>query len=200
MVELSMRHPFAEWGFLYSPMMSGKGGRYPSVHFLTRYLETLPESINVALHMCGDGAPNLINGDEQEQNLLEIMRQRNGRIQLNFNAARRGFTTSQLSDFIAKAGVDIITQYSKPNASVVSNIQLNNHLMLFDASGGQGKLRDSWNPPLANAVCGYAGGLSPINIAEQLPLIHSAVGGNPYWIDMEGKLRDEKRSFYPIQS
>ncbi len=38
-------------------------------------------------------------------------------------------------------------------------------------------------------ACGYAGGLGPDNLEEQLELISAAAGDCSFWVDMEGKLR-----------
>lgn len=40
--------------------------------------------------------------------------------------------------------------------------------------------------------CGYAGGLSPDNIAEQLDLIDAAAGDVDYWVDAETHVRTEE--------
>lgn len=41
------------------------------------------------------------------------------------------------------------------------------------------------------AFFGYAGGLFPANIAEQLPKIEAARGPYDFWIDMQGRVRDD---------
>ena len=60
--------------------------------------------------------------------------------------------------------------------------------VLFDSSGGKGRLLEKWPNSIEN--CGYAGGLAPDNVKEQLCLINSLVGKNvPIWIDAESSLR-----------
>ena len=61
---------------------------------------------------------------------------------------------------------------------------------LFDTSGGIGRLPDHW-PHSNNRYCGYAGGLGPENLEEQLVKISEACGDMPIWIDAETKLRSD---------
>lgn len=78
---------------------------------------------------------------------------------------------------------------------------------LFDISGGAGILPDAW--PTAHTYrmsigqegyFGYAGGIGPENIAEQLPKIARAAWPFPYWIDMETRVRSEgDRVFDPLK-
>jgi len=72
---------------------------------------------------------------------------------------------------------------------------LPNHAILFDASGGHGVSPEYWPAHLPDKSCGYAGGLGPDNLARELPRIQEAAGQGPYWIDMEGKLRNEADRF-----
>ncbi len=51
------------------------------------------------------------------------------------------------------------------------------------------------SPIGAPVLVGYAGGLKPSNIAQQLPLIAAAAGDGPYWIDMESGVRDADDRF-----
>jgi hypothetical protein len=38
--------------------------------------------------------------------------------------------------------------------------------------------------------CGYAGGLGPANVADELPRIAAAAGARDFWIDMASSLRE----------
>jgi len=83
---------------------------------------------------------------------------------------------------------------------------------LFDRSAGAGVLPDSWpRAELLEAIPGpdgegvevkayhgYAGGLGPDNLAEQLPLIAAAADGAPYWVDMETRVRSENDSKFDL--
>lgn len=97
--------------------------------------------------------------------------------------------------------------------SIVMRGLLVNAVPLFDKSGGAGVLPKAWPSPAFSAAgqqtqaslfhatdarahdteymyYGYAGGLGPDNLAEQLPLIDAAAGKDTrIWIDMETKVR-----------
>jgi hypothetical protein len=55
---------------------------------------------------------------------------------------------------------------------------------LFDTSGGAGVLPQEWPVPAKDFWCGYAGGLGPFNVIEQVRKIET-VCAKPFWIDME---------------
>lgn len=63
--------------------------------------------------------------------------------------------------------------------------------VLYDTSGGAGKLTKNWRMPLfENHPQGYAGGLSPENVSENLDKIAKVAGNRTdIWIDAEGKLK-----------
>jgi phosphoribosylanthranilate isomerase len=88
-------------------------------------------------------------------------------------------------------GAYFITQHNKSNADVYKQIVALNHEVLFDASGGRGILGD-WHSPIPGKICGYAGGLGPDNVLQELEKI-SAICNKPFWIDMEGKLRTDDK-------
>lgn len=202
--ELSQAHPIAEWGLLYSPKRQGQPGRYPSVAFLKQALQDLPPYVDVALHVCGAGVPQLLEGESVVTGLVELIAQRGGRVQLNFNAGTINgkFTLAQLRQFIDRylnscgRTVEFITQHNSANAEVWRHLtRMDNHAILFDTSGGRGLLPIGWPSPLNGVRCGYAGGLGPTNIAAELLSIQEAAGAEPYWIDMEGKLRNAEDWF-----
>lgn len=191
---LSRQFPIVEWGFLYSPKRQGHPGRYPSVEFLRNAFKELPAHVKVALHVCGAGVPQLIDAEPVVSELVQLVGQRGGRVQLNFNArtTEDKFTVAQIHACIARhPDVQFITQHNGANANVWLPLKdLPNHAVLFDASGGKGISADQWLPPLDGMRCGYAGGLGPDNVSAELTKIRAVAGTAPFWIDMEGKLRD----------
>ena len=64
-----------------------------------------------------------------------------------------------------------------------------NAVPLFDKSGGAGILPGDWPLALFNIACGYAGGLGPENVQRQLHNIKQASRSQPFWIDMERRVR-----------
>lgn len=190
LAELSSKYPIAEWGFLYSPKRQGQPGRYPSIEFLHGALQSLPDHVRVALHVCGQGVPDLLAGEKVISKLVTMVTVRGGRIQLNFNHARDSINPGALHDFLDRfPALTVITQHNESNAALWQEFQGHpNHAILFDASGGQGIKAESW-PAMLPVSCGYAGGLGPDNLNGALEELAGVVGHRSIWVDMEGKLR-----------
>lgn len=207
---LSERYPVAEWGLLYSPKRQGQPGRYPSIDHLFDALAHWPKSLRVAVHLCGDAVRHAIEGEPIAMEILDLVRARHGRIQLNIRqvayeakdtASLDGQTDtriheSDLFDLLARhPDVPFILQRHAGTEHVGRGRMLPpNYSILFDASGGRGIPATSWVPPLEGVPCGYAGGLSPATIHSALTSLH-ALTPSPFWIDMESSLRDERDRF-----
>lgn len=192
---LSAQFPIAEWGFLYSPTRQGCGGRYPAVGFIRDAFESLPPNVRVALHVCGQGVPDLLYGaDRGIVELVDLLKARSGRVQLNFNISAGLVTFTAIGSFLAKnPSLMVITQHNKANAEVWKALEYHkNHRVLFDASGGRGISPTGWPEPLPGVSCGYAGGLGPDNLEAQLEAIATVAGDQSVWADMEGKLRTDQ--------
>lgn len=189
---LAAAFPLVEWGFLYSPKRQGQPGRYPSIMFLADAFQSLPPNVRVAMHVCGDGVHNLLDGCTNEVKLLDLVVARKGRIQLNFNQIRKPVDLGKLADLLLLyPETTFITQDNNANQGVwwfIAERGLVNHAVLFDGSGGQGIPCSEWPQPLPIS-CGYAGGLGPDNIQAELEQIAAVAGSRSTWIDMEGKLR-----------
>lgn len=69
---------------------------------------------------------------------------------------------------------------------------------LFDVSGGIGVVPESWPKPFKDVYCGYAGGLGPTTIVEQLKRIEQVVGDCEIWIDMETRIRSENDAVFDL--
>jgi hypothetical protein len=70
---------------------------------------------------------------------------------------------------------------------------------LFDKSGGAGILPTEW-PELLNGIkCGYAGGLSPENLEEQIKLIEHKAWSSEIWIDMETHVRSDEDAVLDLE-
>lgn len=191
-IRLSNAYPIAEWGFLYSANRKGTPGRYPSLDSLHYAFENLDSNVRVALHICGRSVSALLNGSSFEvAELVEMVEERGGRIQLNFNQTREPLNLIKLKDFLdAHPALQVITQHNLSNKVVWESVRGHeNHAVLFDSSGGRGILSDGWQEPLPNILCGYAGGLGHENLDTELPRIATAAAGHSFWIDMEGSLR-----------
>ncbi len=69
------------------------------------------------------------------------------------------------------------------------DLDVENHAVLVDSSGGRGQSPEVWARPETNKSVGFAGGLGPANLRMELSSIE-AVAKEPWWIDMEERLRD----------
>jgi len=187
--ELSDQYNFVEWGILFSPKRCGGGGRYPS----EKWIKELSEEIykrhtgNFAIHLCGDAVPRILNGDHEMLTLIKPFQ----RIQLNFNIHKNPFDLSDLENlFVLTPDKTFLTQHNVSNGHIWHHmVHYTNHAFLFDASGGRGIEATKWQEPLPGRYCGYAGGMGPENVKENLLDILSKTETIPTWIDMESKLR-----------
>jgi hypothetical protein len=200
LVELAVvsdMYPYAEWGFLYSPTRQGTPGRHPSVKRIERAFKELPPYVRVALHVCGSGTRQLLDGESVVSALVEQVRARGGRVQLNFNVAEGGVDLGQLRQFVlARPDVVFITQQSESNRQLAAALAgVDNHAVQFESSGGRGMSPQAWQPGTVSVLCGYTGGLGPESLAQQLPRIYDAAGKAEFWIALEDRLRDEHDRF-----
>jgi hypothetical protein len=177
---VDIRRCGAEIGLLYTFSPDGRN-RYPVKDWLIAavgYLEG-----KAAIHICGERARQQLY-DGALDDLLDDVR----RVQVN------GTLEPQwLARVCAKyPNRTIITQHTPKNLWLLP-VGAPNHAVLVDRSGGRGLSPSSWEKPKTDKPIGFAGGLGPDNISEQLPIIHELIKGhaNGSWIDMEGKLRDE---------
>lgn len=193
LVALSRWAPRVEWGVLYSPSRSGKGGRYPAVKRAKAILAALgEEGIGSAVHLCGAGVNGALLG--QDDDALELAHLA-GRVQLNFNQNRQPVDLGLVDSLADHLGKPVITQYNRANADVHLILSSPYHQVLFDASGGRGTRPEAWPAPLDGKRCGYAGGLGPASISQDLQFIATAAGEHPFWVDMETLLRDPDDRF-----
>lgn len=100
-----------------------------------------------------------------------------GRIQINVVASR----------IDVDCLVDDIQSGRHPTQRLASDP---GHSILFDASGGRGVGPLQWPDPIEGKLCGYAGGMGPTNVAFELERVSQHTGNRPFWIDMEGGLRN----------
>lgn len=192
LLELSRRNDFIEWGVLI-PM---KGhGRWPSpakVAELVGRAELAPFDVQLAAHICEPLVGELLMSETRLMNLIGTAF---SRVQINTHGHLYPRADDWPENVLRQKRREIILQLD----GVTSNLLINDLADvfaegevagLFDLSHGAGVLPASWDskkPPLR--WLGYAGGLGPNNLAEQLPRIQEAAGDASYWIDMETHVR-----------
>lgn len=190
---LSNEFPFVEWGVLFHDVLQGNG-RYPSLVWIEDLCLQMRQfqSARFALHVCGHRAIlDFLNGVGD----VSLLALHFPRVQLNLNASR--VDVRLLADAIQRNPEKIhITQHNDVNKYLWHELrELDNHAVLFDESGGRGISPSNWSTPLPGKRCGYAGGLGLDNLEQELPRIAHAASKMPFWIDMEGKLRDNLDQF-----
>lgn len=205
LVKLSKQYPYIEWAILISAEREGTS-RFPTRQWRHEF-HKLSQYTNKSAHLCGREVLTRLSEEDGE---LGIEMKDYQRIQLNFNAKH---TSEQLLGKLIQATtsgfytqhsgqrIKFITQYNQPNQDITTRfidahrLQPDAHHILFDASGGLGRTPESWPTPISNKLCGYAGGLGPSNIEQELININFLIrqqvnqGDKRLWLDMENNLR-----------
>jgi len=204
---LTVDYPFVEWGILVSKKQEGSS-RFPSEDWIKRLVEIKRgqpnphPSMRLSMHVCGRWVRQLMMGDGREFSMFLAGKWcAFERIQLNFHAEPH--QTVPAIDIWGGwnqdcfKGAQYIVQFDGVNEHMLHLLKNAGFdaVPLFDLSGGAGVLPEEWPKPVGN-YCGYAGGLSPDNLEEQLERISQVCGGGPIWIDTETRVRsDHDRQF-----
>jgi hypothetical protein len=201
---LSRKFPRAEWGVLWSGNQQEKhqgAGRYPRAQWIKEFGKaTEGRKIMTALHICGDDALSFLRGDTALWEVAQLF----NRVQLNVKAQGTSLAQDLDEQTISRAAHmftfsyghgRIIFQLNNDNKQLCERVRSNGIDMLFDSSLGRGVLPASWpnKRDFPGMRIGYAGGLGPDNIQEQLPFMSKACAGSSFWVDMESKLRTNDR-------
>jgi hypothetical protein len=204
LIKLHRDFPFLELGILFSKKHQGTS-RYPSEDWLMRFFD-LTEEVSLALsaHLCGQYVRDLI--DTGLFTWLFFKRNyylRFSRIQLNMG--EETFTNLDLKKLATKTlgfYSDIILQSHQGFARADEVVKINKELdkqfiyhILHDASGGMGVAMTEYPVPVPGLYCGYAGGLNPANVGDQLKRIEDVAGDATIWIDAETGIRDPEDKF-----
>lgn len=165
----------AEIGILYSATPEGRN-RYPSYDWIKRNAGFFRRA---ALHICGSNARLALLAGRLDLILTNFQR-----VQVNGHVETR--EVEQLCHDHPE--LQFITQHNERNTHLLE-FKAPNHQLLVDASGGRGISPERWKRPDTDKVVGFAGGLGPDNLADQLEVIRGLAAGERSWVDMEGKLR-----------
>lgn len=202
LIDLSLEFPFVEWGILVSKKEEGNY-RFPSRDWIDRFGKAVKaHNLKVAMHLCGRWSRNFCVGDLDFAELPSVANFAQ-RIQINtwgynyadsrkvkFDWPIEGDRSSKCFIFQWTLLGEMLSNDARGKGYFVSG--------LFDGSGGQGRL-PSLNWPSSRFFpfpMGYAGGLGPDNVAEQLHQImyNSRESKFDTWIDMEKRVRTEDDS------
>lgn len=201
--ELSSKYPFVEWGILLSRNRQGLP-RFPSKNWLMELLtEKTPGPLNFAGHLCGGFVRELLLGESAFINEIGPVWGLFDRIQINTHGQTHAFNLEALNDILSRyPEKEFIFQYDNRNVELFLQVTEKNKNVsaLFDRSHGAGVLPDEWPAPLPGVKCGYAGGLSPVNIAAQLDRLALELPPDmEIWVDMETRLRSSDDRYFELQ-
>mmetsp|Transcript_81158 Transcript_81158/g.161443 ORF Transcript_81158/g.161443 Transcript_81158/m.161443 type:complete len:282 (-) Transcript_81158:24-869(-) len=203
---ISAQHEWVEWGVLCRPDKAGSP-RYASQEWLERLgSENEARTMRLAAHLCSTRVDEILNG---QTDFVHWLHDAVGfrRVQINATRANGSDVDAFATDVGAKRCVDALRTAFAALPEVEFIMQRNeetrplwerllesppsNMSMLFDDSMGLGRSATKWPEPPANVelAFGYAGGLSPSNLKEQLTLISNTAPGRTIWVDMESSMR-----------
>ncbi len=201
-ISLGKKYPMAEFAIQahpskFSPYMP----RY--VWFDTLAHAARVNKMNLAMHVNAEYRTELCRGNipYHLHRLWEIQRNDGthviGRVQININGGNDKFKfyADKVADIIrAYPDIKFIFQYAPVQKKRIQRLDKQGvpFALLYDVSGGEGKLsRGSWGGIiLSGHQTGYAGGLSPDNVVENLDYINTLLPKDCItWIDAEGKLK-----------
>jgi len=192
--ELAELFPFVEFAILIRK--DSNTLRYPSFSWIKKLSEMYESNkINLSVHLCGSWVRDICKGNWsilENKEFMEIF-QIFQRIQLNFSPYVRNIDRDVFIDsIISKKELEnkqIIFQLKNINDELFVKAKENNLnvVPLFDISGGNGLLPESW--PFSDEFCGYAGGLNPDNVENQINEIMKV--SSDIWIDVESGIRTD---------
>lgn len=179
MWDLWSQYPI-EWAFLFSPSQQGQG-RYPSISFITDTIQRY--QMDYAAHLCGGHSADVIAGRPFAHGA--ILAPWFKRVQIN--TSEKGFKVWQIANWANQRGLQLILQCSGAFPGDLSAS------WLFDQSAGRGNGQGAWPKPLPDVFCGYAGDLSPENVARTVSEI--GAGTTNYWLEFEAGVRNGEDRF-----
>lgn len=197
MIETQVRFPFVEWGILVSKSQMGSY-RFPSMEWLGSLISH-QDRLQTSVHVCGQWVRRICEGNWSPMlSSIGLVAERSKRVQLNFHAHAHNlgegfFKGSQIVSH--QYGWQLIFQIDGVNDHLLSQARMLrlDAVPLYDLSGGAGVLPTQWPKQSEGVYTGYAGGLGPRNVIEQVEKIKSVANGR-IWIDMETRVRTEDDS------
>ena len=205
---LSHEYPFVEWGILYGSKSAAGAPRYPgrgwrdTLHADAR-VRYAGIDLKLSAHLCSRFVRDFVL--DGKFSVADVMAPEDlrvyQRVQLNFHAHHHPGGPAFFSGMRTMPSKEFIFQMDEVNDDLWKSATKEDlrAVPLFDTSGGAGLLPHSWPRPYSNVYCGYAGGLGPDNLVEQLRSISaSAIGTARVWIDMETRVRSEDDAVFDL--
>lgn len=202
-ISFESKEPTFEWGVLVSPERAGKQNRYPSIDFAQDFIQNNGFGTSArSIHLCGKAVDDYLFSPNSEIGFFAS--HAIARLQLNFAIDK--YNLDEITDIIINRLVyerhELILQYNKSKQKFVDNLLQKmrdggndpatvNLSILYDGSGGFGKVIEKFEPPINGCYTGYAGGLKPDNVGEIIKNIGKIAGDQEYYIDMESGIRTD---------
>ncbi|MGR4927357.1 phosphoribosylanthranilate isomerase [Bradyrhizobium sp. CAR08] len=178
MQALSAKYPI-EWGVLFSPKRQGSDPRYPDGDGLSRIMWA---NVRRSAHICGAYSDAIMEGSDIKRSPVDFSYF--DRVQVNHATPKPERIIGFRGGWGFKRGIAQCRTDAFPRDTSVD--------WLFDRSGGRGEVPTAWPAhPGGERLVGYAGGISPENIAGVMSVLEHTAGR--YWIDMESGVRTDDR-------
>jgi len=201
LVEISKKYPFVEFGILLSKFSLGSP-RFPSSKWLYDliYISKFVKDLKLSGHICGKWVQEILLGDWPSEEFKKIsynFQDIFSRWQINTHAQSYKVNENKFIEILKRLNYqkqNIIFQFDEVNDDLLftsKRLGFKNISTLFDVSHGRGILPDKLQTPIFGVSCGYAGGLSPENIHQQIEEISKIVGNSKIWVDSETHLRSK---------
>ncbi len=194
LIPLSERYPFVEWGILFSGSRQGSP-RYPTWEWVGDLVKAQEQhAMNLSAHLCGRWVRELVLKGKFSFPAGSALWPHVQRVQLNFHGQFHKGCDMWYEELRRNQEKEYILQYDGVNDPECNRLLHSPHfnaVPLFDKSGGAGVVPNEWPSSILSIYCGYAGGLGPKNLAEEIRRIEQAAGDERIWIDMETKVRSD---------
>jgi hypothetical protein len=194
---LSAEFPWVEWGVLLSARawraVAGTP-QFPSQAWIARIRELA--DVRLSFHLCGPWAWDVTRG--AFPSAIAHLAVAGSRVQLNVGAIRRRRDAHAIARCLPR-GPEYIVQVGAGDGSAMAmardlqkcGVDVS---VLFDASGGRGLRPDAWPAPSDEVRCGFAGGLGPGTLEQDLARLSDVAGDRTIWIDMQAGARADDRA------
>jgi phosphoribosylanthranilate isomerase len=184
--ELTDEFPYVEWGIL----VGSRAGiaKFPEAKWITKVRsKILP--MHLSVHYCGESLKRLLKNSKFDPEVIS------GHVPPERMQLNLGYVTEETERQVVMALMQyrelevILPLKDSTKALTKYSIKHRNLSFLFDSSGGNGISPEAWPRPVTGVKVGYAGGLGPTNIKEELEKMNEVVGEGYVWVDMENNVR-----------
>lgn len=183
-----------EWALLVSKNNIGKRTRYPSLPWMENLVKNT--HLRLAGHFQGAWLRDMCEGNFSFANQHPVLWDAFQRIQLNFHGNQAVITDNFYKEAWKK---QFIFQMDGVNDEVYHSMKGKVDVVpLFDTSAGAGIVPDSWPKCIHPTYNGYAGGLGPDTLQEQLKKIEGVAGDGVVWLDCETRIRSNDDKLFDL--